>query len=168
VSQPPLLDRGEGAFPSGQDVAVQPQEFAASLLLCELALRTGLFVVGRDELLRCRSITIAQVYTMPLTKPRKMAVTLPNVMGALKKIRPLTAIGNLLRAPTIEYVVDEVTRMHQAEQYEMKTAASPEYTMPITKLFRVSSGKFLLRFSDDQSSRSTEHTTRIGMLRRLL
>lgn len=53
---------------------------------------------------------------MPLTKPRMMAVTLPNVTGAAKKMRPETAIGSLLRAPTIEYVVEEVTRMHQAEQ----------------------------------------------------
>lgn len=55
-----------------------------------------------------------------------MADTLPNVTGAEKKMSPLMASGNLLRAPTIEYVVEEVTRMHQAEQYEMKMAAMPE------------------------------------------
>jgi hypothetical protein len=56
----------------------------------------------------------------------KMADTLPKVTGAEKKIRPLIAIGSLFRAPTIEYVVEDVTRMHQAEQYEMKIAARPE------------------------------------------
>lgn len=52
---------------------------------------------------------------MPLTKPTKMAETLPNVTGASKKTRPETAIGSLFKAPTIEYVVEEVTRTHQAE-----------------------------------------------------
>jgi hypothetical protein len=56
----------------------------------------------------------------------KMADTLPKVTGAEKKTRPLIAIGSLFRAPTIEYVVEDVTRMHQAEQYEMKIAARPE------------------------------------------
>ena len=63
---------------------------------------------------------------MPLTNPRMMAETLPTVIGAAKKMRPLIAMGSLFKAPTIEYVVDEVTRMHQAEQYEMKIAARPE------------------------------------------
>ena len=44
-----------------------------------------------------------------------MAETLGIVIGASKKMRPLRAMGNLLRAPTMEYVVDEVTRTHQAE-----------------------------------------------------
>jgi hypothetical protein len=55
-----------------------------------------------------------------------MAETLPKVTGAEKKTRPLIAIGSLFRAPTIEYVVEEVTRIHQAEQYEIKIAARPE------------------------------------------
>ena len=55
-----------------------------------------------------------------------IADTLPNVTGAEKKMSPLTAIGSLLRAPTIEYVVEDVTRIHQAEQYEMKIVARPE------------------------------------------
>jgi len=63
---------------------------------------------------------------MPLTNPIKIALTLPNVTGASKKTKPLIAIGNLLRAPTMEYVVEEVTRMHHAEQYEMKIVARPE------------------------------------------
>jgi hypothetical protein len=58
--------------------------------------------------------------------PMKIAETLPNVTGAAKKIRPAMAMGSLFRAPTIEYVVDDVTRMHHAEQYEMKLAARPE------------------------------------------
>ena len=45
-----------------------------------------------------------------------IADTLPKVTGALKKTRPLIAIGSLFKAPTIEYVVEDVTRMHHAEQ----------------------------------------------------
>lgn len=37
-------------------------------------------------------------------------------LGASKKIKPDKAIGSLFKAPTIEYVVDEVTRTHQPEQ----------------------------------------------------
>lgn len=47
---------------------------------------------------------------MPLMNPKKMADTLPNVMGASKKTKPLIAIGSLFNAPTMEYVVDDVTR----------------------------------------------------------
>jgi hypothetical protein len=72
----------------------------------------------------CRDFATA--YTMPLMNPSMIAETLPKVTGAEKKMRPLTAMGNLLRAPTIEYVVEVVTRMHQAEQYDMNRAASPE------------------------------------------
>lgn len=72
--------------------------------------------VGSDILFIAVCLTLAQAYTIPLTNPMMMAETLPNVIGALKKTRPLTAIGSLLRAPTIEYVVEEVTRMHHAEQ----------------------------------------------------
>lgn len=45
----------------------------------------------------------------------KIAETEAKVTGASKKTRPERAIGSLLRAPTIEYVVEEVTRTHQAE-----------------------------------------------------
>lgn len=55
-----------------------------------------------------------------------IAVTLPNVTGALKKTSPEIAMGSLLSAPTMEKVVDEVTRWHQVEAYEMKTAPAPE------------------------------------------
>ena len=55
-----------------------------------------------------------------------IAVTLPNVTGAAKNTIPAIDIGSLLRAPTMEYVVDEVTRIHQAEQYEIRTVPRPE------------------------------------------
>lgn len=97
-----------------------------------------------------------------------IADTLPNVTGALKKTKPLTAMGNLFRAPTMEYVVEDVTRMHQAEQYEMKIVASPEYTIPIMRLFRDSRGKFFKRFSRVQFSKTKEQTNRTGMVSRLL
>ena len=100
-------------------------ELAASLLLWALALMVGL-LVGRMPTSWAFWRTLAQVKTRPLTKPRKMAVTLPKVTGASKKIRPLMAMGSLFSEPTIEYVVDEVTRMHHAEQYEMEMAARPE------------------------------------------
>ena len=54
-------------------------------------------------------------YTMPLIEPITIAETLGTVTGASKKTRPLTAMGILFKAPTIEYVVDEVTRTHQAD-----------------------------------------------------
>ena len=67
-------------------------------------------VFGLDD-----CFTLANAYTIPLTKPTPIADTLGRVTGASKKISPLKAIGNLLRAPTMEYVVDEVTRTHHAE-----------------------------------------------------
>lgn len=63
---------------------------------------------------------------MPLTKPMTMADTLPNVTGAAKKMIPLMAIGSLFSAPTMENVVDDVTRRHQIEQNEMKMPPRPE------------------------------------------
>lgn len=48
-------------------------------------------------------------------KPKKMADTLLNVIGASKKTNPLIAMGSLFKAPTIEYVVDDVTRWHHVE-----------------------------------------------------
>lgn len=73
---------------------------------------------------------------MPLTKPTKIADTLPKVTGASKNTRPLTAIGSLLRAPTMEYVVDEVTRTAHAEVYEMKTEERPEMIMTVITVLR--------------------------------
>lgn len=67
-------------------------------------------VFGFDD-----SLVLATAYTMPLTKPTKIAETLGSVTGASKKMRPEIAMGNLFRAPTIEYVVEEVARTHQAE-----------------------------------------------------
>lgn len=63
---------------------------------------------------------------MPLTNPIAIAETLPTVTGAEKKTKPLSATGSLFRAPTIEYVVEEVTLMHHAELYEMVIAPRPE------------------------------------------
>jgi len=79
----------------------QNYELAASRLLCELALITGCDV-GRVILFICVCLTFAHAYTIPLTNPIIMAETLPKVTGAAKKTRPLTAIGSLLRAPTME------------------------------------------------------------------
>lgn len=97
-----------------------------------------------------------------------MAETLPTVIGAEKKISPLTAIGSLFKAPTIEYVVDDVTLMHQAEQYEMNIPANPEYNMPTRMPLRDSGGKFLAKLAADQSSTRMEQTTRTGTVSRLL
>ena len=105
---------------------------------------------------------------MPLTKPMKMAVTLPDVTGASKKMRPETAIGSLLSAPTMEYVVEEVARTHHADVYEMKIDAIPVKIMAMTMAFRDSGGKFFAIFTDDQSSATREAARRIGMVSRLL
>ena len=105
---------------------------------------------------------------MPLMKPTKMADTLGMVTGASKKIKPDTAIGSLLSAPTMEYVVEEVTRTHHAEVYEIKTEDKPEKIMAIMIVLRVSIGKFLMTLADDQSSTTIEATRRIGIVRRLL
>lgn len=97
-----------------------------SFSLCSFAFTASWFVVGKDIFAFADSTTLAHAYTTPLTKAISTAETLPNVTGALKKMKPLTAMGSLFRAPTMEYVVDEVTRMHQAEQYEMKIVPRPE------------------------------------------
>ena len=130
----------------------------------------GAFVVGNPTPIFAFAdcLTFANAYTMPLMKPTAMADTLGTVTGASKKMRPLRAIGNLLRAPTIEYVVDEVTRTHQAEVYDMKTEERPEKTMAAIIWLRRSVGKFFSIFSDDQFSTKIEATKRIGMDRTLL
>ncbi len=81
---------------------------------------------------------------------------------------PLSAMGSLLSAPTMEYVVDEVTRTHHAEVYEMKTEDRPEKIMAKMRLFRLSRGKFLLTFSDDQFSRKREQISKMGIDKTLL
>jgi hypothetical protein len=58
--------------------------------------------VGKESLGLALCRTLARAYTIPLIKPTKMADTLPNVTGASKKIRPLTAMGSLFKAPTME------------------------------------------------------------------
>ena len=113
-------------------------------------------------------LTFASAYTIPLMNPTPIAETDGIVTGASKKTRPLTAIGNLLRAPTIEYVVDEVTRTHQAEVYEIKTEDRPENTMAAIMLLRDSIGKFFITFSEDQFSKKTEARKRMGIERTLL
>lgn len=77
-------------------------------------------------------------------------------------------MGSLFKAPTIEYVVEDVARTHQAEVYEIKTEERPEKTMAKMRLFLFSMGKFFATFSDDQSSTRREATSRIGIVRRLL
>ena len=113
-------------------------------------------------------LTFASAYTIPLMNPTAIAETDGIVTGASKKIRPLIAIGNLLRAPTMEYVVDEVTRTHQAEVYEIKTEERPENTMAAMILLRCSTGKFFATFSEDQFSMKTEAMRRMGIERTLL
>jgi len=87
-------------------------------------------------------LTLARAYTMPLMKPTTIAETLGNVTGASKKIRPDRAMGSLFNAPTMEYVVEEVTRTHQAEVYEMNTEERPEKIIARIRLLRVATGKF--------------------------
>lgn len=68
----------------------------------------------------------------------------------------------------MEYVVEEVTRTHQAEVYDMNTDERPEKIMAKTRLFRRSGGKLMLMFSEDQFSKNTEQTKRIGIESTLL
>jgi hypothetical protein len=98
----------------------------------------------------------------------KIAEQLAKVAGASKKIRPLRARGSLFRAPTMEYVVDVVTRTHQAEVYEMKTVQRPDRTMAVMTELRLSGGKHLEMLAEDQSSTISEAASRIGMVSRLL
>lgn len=143
-------------------------DFRESRALWLLALM-GWFVVGRTPVLGLEPcLTLAKVYTIPLTKPTAIAETLGTVTGASKNTSPLSAMGSLLRAPTMEYVVEEVTRTHHAEVYEMKTDDRPEKIIAKVRLLRRSAGKFELMFSDDQFSRKTEQTRRIGIERTLL
>lgn len=65
-------------------------------------------------------------------------------------------------------MVEEVTRTHQADVYEMNTEDRPEKIMAMIRLFRCAAGKFLLTFSLDQFSTKREQTRRMGMQRRLL
>lgn len=137
-------------------------------MLCALAL-IGWLVVGRTPVLGAVfCLTFARAYTTPLTNPTPIAETLGNVTGASKKMRPESAIGSLFNAPTMEYVVDEVTRTHHADVYEMNTDDRPDMTMAIITLLRVSGGKFCLIFFEDQSSMVRVAMIRIGIDSRLL
>ncbi|CAI4448146.1 CPA_1a_G0018290.mRNA.1.CDS.1 [Saccharomyces cerevisiae] len=69
-------------------------------------------------------------------------------LGASKKIKPDKAIGSLFKAPTIEYVVDEVTRTHQPEHESLE--------------------KLLVKLTEDQSSTQKENSNRIGRAKTLL
>ncbi len=98
-------------------------DFSESLILCTLAL------TGNNEpdcpappfpppLAPCPGFPcqiFATVYTSPLMKPTAIAPTLPTVTGASKNTSPEMASGSLLSAPTMEYVVEDVIRTHQAE-----------------------------------------------------
>ena len=105
---------------------------------------------------------------MPATNPSAIAVTDEKVTGSPKKTRPDKAIGNLLRAPTMEYVVDEVVRTHQADVYEMPTVVRPETIMLSTTAFRALAGKLISTFDGDQSSRTAVHTKSTGIDNKLL
>ena len=129
----------------------------------------GLLVGSPDPILACADcLTFASAYTIPLTNPTPIAETDGIVTGASKNMRPLSAIGNLLSAPTMEYVVDEVTRTHQAEVYEMNTEERPENTIAAMMLLRCSRGKFFVTFSEDQFSMKMEAIRRMGIERTLL
>lgn len=69
-----------------------------------------------------------------------MADTFPKVAGSPKKTIPDMAIGSLLSEPTMEYVVDEVVRTHQAEAYDMPNADAPEKIIAQMRAWRCSSG----------------------------
>lgn len=54
------------------------------------------------------------------------------------------AIGSLLSDPTMEYVVDEVVRTHQAEAYDMPNADAPEKIIAQMRAWRCSSGLYII------------------------
>lgn len=149
-------------------LALIGQDLKESMALLLLALTSGRFVIGRPDAFCCDCFIFAIAYTIPLAEPMAIAETLGRVTGASKNIKPLTAMGILLRAPAMEYVAAEVTRTHRAEAKEMKTVPSPVRTMAMMRLVRVAGGKFFWRFTEDQSSTRREAMTRIGIVRRLL
>lgn len=64
--------------------------------------------------------------------------------------------------------MDEVTRTHHADVYEMETPETPDSSMAKRMRLRCSVGKLRARLAGDQSSRNKEARRRIGMVRRLL
>ena len=97
-----------------------------------------------------------------------IADTLPSVIGSLKNTRPLTAMGSLLRAPTMEYVAPDVTRTHQADVYEIAAAPRPVMAIAMKMFVRVSGGKLISILVADQSSKKNVATARSGRVSRLL
>ena len=76
--------------------------------------------------------------------------------------------GKRFNIPVIEYVVEEVTRTHQAEVYEMKTVERPEKTIARMIELRCPTGKLRARLLLDQLSSKRVQTSRIGTDNRLL
>jgi hypothetical protein len=147
---------------------VNIHDLRESLILWLLALSGGL-EVGRTPVFGFAfCFTLAIAYTMPLTNPTVIAETLGKVTGASKKMRPDRAMGSLFKAPTMEYVVEEVTRTHHADVYEMKTDERPERIMAIKMLLRSVRGKLRSIFAGDQSSTTRVKTISTGIERRLL
>lgn len=70
--------------------------------------------------------------------PKKIPDTFPVVAGSPKNRIPLAATGNLFKAPTIEYVVEDVQRTHHALPYEIKKDEIPERTIATIKDERTS------------------------------
>jgi hypothetical protein len=113
-------------------------------------------------------LIFAIAYTMPEAKPIAIAETPGNVTGSWKNTKPLTAIGSLFKAPTMEYVAPDVTRTHHAEVYEIPAAPKPVTIIAKKMLFLLSGGNVLAILSADQSSKKNVAKARRGIVRRLL
>lgn len=64
--------------------------------------------------------------------------------------------------------MEDVTRTHHAELYEMKTVLRPERSMTARTWRSWPGGKLAAMLAEDQFSRKRELTRRTGMVRRLL
>ena len=78
------------------------------------------------------------------------------------------AMGSLLSAPTIEYVVLLVTRTQLAEAYDMRMDERPVKIIAETMYVLEPSGKLSVRLAADQFSRNREQINSVGRERRLL
>ena len=145
----------------------QIYDFNESRILCELAL-VGRIPLCWLPLSACLCQTFATAKTIPLTKPTDIALTLASVTGTSKNTRPETAMGSLLSAPTIEYVVLLVTRTQLAEAYDMRMDERPVKIIAETMYVLEPSGKLSARLAADQFSRNREHTNSVGRESRLL
>ncbi|CAI4410348.1 CRE_HP_G0096950.mRNA.1.CDS.1 [Saccharomyces cerevisiae] len=112
----------------------------------------------------CIFFCLATAYSRPDRNPRKIEKKDKKFFGASKNTNPANAMGNLFKAPTIEYVVEEVTRTHQPEQYDIPTDMSPLMTIAASE----SADKFTDKFFVDQSSIMKEKTSSKGNARTLL